>query len=509
MIRMSLFSKGCWALAVVLCILMPSQQSLWMDEAQTYRLASMPSLSLVAEDLSASFASEALMPLGVTVAWFSARVTSHSEWGLRAVNILWGVLAVWAFAEVGRRWRIPWAPLFLAVQPFLWFYMNEARPYAFQIASASWLVAGCVIVFEEKRLRQSVFLILLMASCALVATTLFGILMVGSVWGALLWVIWQGRWPRPAWWGLSISAALFWMGGLGVYYLMTLSRGAGGVKLWDVGLQNIVFTVYEIAGFSGLGPARNEIRELAHQHGSVGVLRVFWESYPGLICLGAVYVAILGCVFLRWKSLKNNPLALWFGGIFGVSFGSLVLLAVVEGFPIWGRHFAPNFPFFCALMLLGIGEVRLLVRPLLFKGLLSGLFLLLAWSAFGLRFESRHEKDDYRRASSLAKQALSEGKSVWWSADPEAARYYGLGSIKNLSLSGLLTFTRDVSPPEILDRSVPPGIIFVSKPDAFDPSGKVLDFVRVHQYRRIQKLSGFEVFQIPNAQEAGSAGPQK
>jgi uncharacterized membrane protein len=66
------------------------------------------------------------------------------EWQLRAVNLLWGALAVVGMYRVGQRLKIPWLPLLLASQPYFWFYMNEARPYALQLACGTGLLVALV-----------------------------------------------------------------------------------------------------------------------------------------------------------------------------------------------------------------------------------------------------------------------------------------------------------------------------------------------------------------------------
>src|SRR5436190_20662327 len=108
------------AIALILCCFMPTTQSLWVDEAQTWRLASLPSVGALFSNLWSTHASEGLMPLGMFVAWLASRLSGMSEWQLRSVNIVWAAMAVIAFFNLGRRWRVPWAPLFLAIQPFLW-----------------------------------------------------------------------------------------------------------------------------------------------------------------------------------------------------------------------------------------------------------------------------------------------------------------------------------------------------------------------------------------------------
>ncbi len=69
---------------------------------------------------------------------------------MRAGNLLWGALALGAMYRVGRRLKLPWLPLLLAIQPYFWFYMNEARPYALEIACGSWLLAA-LVEFHNRR----------------------------------------------------------------------------------------------------------------------------------------------------------------------------------------------------------------------------------------------------------------------------------------------------------------------------------------------------------------------
>ena len=53
---MNLLPKAFLAVALALCLLMPSTQSLWMDEAQTWRLASLPTVSALFYELWKTYA---------------------------------------------------------------------------------------------------------------------------------------------------------------------------------------------------------------------------------------------------------------------------------------------------------------------------------------------------------------------------------------------------------------------------------------------------------------------
>src|SRR5712691_3819287 len=136
--------------ALLILFAMPSNDSLWIDEAATARLASQPTFQEWRAEMVTGHFSEHQMPLSMGIAWLMAQLVGTSEWQLRAVNILWGALAVLALCLAGRRLSILWLPLLLVLHPFFWYYMNEARPYALQIACGAWLFFGLTTFVQEE-----------------------------------------------------------------------------------------------------------------------------------------------------------------------------------------------------------------------------------------------------------------------------------------------------------------------------------------------------------------------
>ena len=130
-----------WA-ALALVPLMPSSDSIWVDEAQTWRYARHATFADWRAEMASDRFSESQMPLGMFSAWVGARFLGTSEWAMRAPNMLWAAGSILIFAALGRALCQPFLPLLLAVQPYLWFYTNEARPYALQIFSGAVLLYG-------------------------------------------------------------------------------------------------------------------------------------------------------------------------------------------------------------------------------------------------------------------------------------------------------------------------------------------------------------------------------
>ncbi len=491
---MSTTAKLFLLVALALCTLMPSTQSLWMDEAQTWRLASMPSLSAVVADLRQTQASEAMMPLGMFSAWISARVFGLGEWQMRAPNIFWAAASVVAFAMIGRRWKAPWSPLLFAIQPFLWFYANEARPYALQIAAGAWLLAGLVAAFDERAISAKTLLIVSVASCALVGTTLFGILTAGPAIAILAWFARRERWALPEKWKLCATVVLIWFATLGVYYLFAILRGAAGARLWAVGIQNILFALYEIGGFGGLGFGRTEIRELAQLGKLATILKCPWWGILASGLLAGSYLVAGRWLLMRLKQPKVRDVAISVALIAALSLGALAVLALVVHFPFWGRHAAPVFPFVCGLLIFSIAHAPR--RRGLAAIAIACLCLALAVSTVQLRLAPQHRKDDYRSAAVLARKGLEDNKEVWWSADRETARYYGV-AFRDPERPGPGAFYASGSSRGMLNTQPLPDLILMSKPDVFDPSGTLAGYVADNQYRREQRFNAFEALVKP------------
>jgi uncharacterized protein (UPF0261 family) len=95
----------------------------------------------------------------------------------------------------------------------------------------------------------------------------------------------------------------------------------------------------------------------------------------------------------------------------------LVLMAgIFAHMRLLGRHLTPLFPFLLALMACGLA--RLLEKPELWRKTIAlatlGVFL---FSAVEIRLAPRFQRDDYRSASAVAREAIHAGQHVWWLAD--------------------------------------------------------------------------------------------
>jgi len=482
-------------LALALVPLMPSADSIWVDEAQTWRYARHTTFADVWNEFRVEKFSEAQMPLGMLGAWSWAQILGTSEFALRAPNVLYAVGAIICFYLIGRREDLPLLPLFLAVQPYLWFYVNEARPYALQMLGGSLLLLALHQVYRGD--IASIRWVILWAVGAIVcsASSMLGAIPTFAFSAVILWELLRLHYfPKRHQIAIIAGTSLSLLA-LGLYYVRTLLVGSGGAKIWSVGLQNILFSGIEFLGFAGLLPPRQELRELARTGLSqTNELLNLWLFALPTTLLAAAFAVL---VFYWFRNPKQTPH--WIFACLAVFSGSAILLflaALVVGFPFWGRHLAPVFPTFVAAA--GWAFCLCWRAPsLTIKISALTLLALLLASSLMLRFAPMHAKDNYRYAAALALEAVNEGGTVWWAADPAGANYYGIfpalpnknvaADKKNIILVSNITY-------EELSHQPHPQMLAVSKQDIYDSKGALQEWIEKHSPVAKHIKAAFQVF---------------
>lgn len=473
----------CFVISLVLGGLMISDESLWIDETQTAIYARMATFAEWRQKLVAAKTSEVQMPLSVFIAWVAGKSIGTNEWQLRVPNVLWVGLAGLAVGLAAARIQDPRLfPLFL-IHPFLWYYANEARPYALQIAAGCWLLYGIIRLVQARIVSWMEWSVIgLAAILGYGGHFLFGFPLAA----AFIWILLVYKSDRKKFiWNSRTMAVALAAGGilaaLSAYYLWTIFRGASGAKIWTLSLFNLIFALYEALGFAGLGPPRHELRELMRVQGKAGI---FTQLKYLLICLPLVIasVAILFCAFRNRADslLKRSSLVILTASL------ALYGAATVVHFPFWGRHLSALLPFF----VLAISRSLVVKSPPFARtSALVFIALLIFWavSSLNLRFNPRYGKDDYRTASKMAENIVASNKTVWWTADEFTPEYYGLTTNDHRIVAGKFILVRNTSA-EVLQELPQPDYVFMSKPDVYDANGSVrkkleqLDFHKVNEY---------------------------
>ena len=483
--------------------MMVSSDSIWIDEAQTWTYASLGSVSDLFQELATDTKSEAQMPLGMLAAWAWAKVGGTSEWALRAPNMIYALGAILVFFRLGKKLAQPWLPFFFAIQPFLWFYVNEARPYSMQIFGGSLLLAGLIEVVSGK--RDGWAWLGLWASGSFItagASMLGGIpVAVGTLLIVILFLIKKTLPSRNQ--VLAFLACSAGLGILAAYYVTTLLRGSGGAKIWALGPQNLVFSAVEFLGVTGFLPPRQVLREIVRNSDLATLLSTFGVLPSILLALMLLCWAVI--LFHTIRNIKNLPA--WTPLIAAYFLASILLLAIaaaIVGFPFWGRHLAPLFPAFVLILGLGLRPVGANYRAFV-QSTAIVLCVLLLLSSLSLRFSPKFSKDDYRAAAYVAAKTMEEGGPVWWAADLAAAKYYGANpefypdenqtqeSPTPSSSTGSIFLTNG-STSEYLAGLPRPSVIVLSKTDIYDSAGHLQAWIKDNKYVETTTLQSFQIF---------------
>lgn len=407
---------------------MPSSESLWIDEGVDASYAMQGSFadwySLFTQDTK----STAQMPLPIFLIWVWEKVFGFSEYALRSINILWTGLTVVFLYFIGNRTGLKWLPLAAAAHPFLWFYTNEARPYAMQMMAAS-LCLWIFLILVEQPCRK-IMLAFVAATFLLAVTSIINYVLAAVMWSAILFF------PKPREFVLSRKFIPVFVAGLAVhlplviYYIATLLAGTGGVKalIVETGFASVALAFYELSGFYGLGPGRDTIRDTIIA-GGLGALSAVFAKYILPLAAAGIFLVVALLPLLRNPMLlKSNPRLL---AVFGcvVSFIAIILVsAILKNTALWGRHVSAALPLMLfviwQLIAISYGLAKGIAGKRIVTGGAAGFLLLMLIGSLNVRFGREFRKDDYRRAAEIAITAAESGKTVWWAAGIEVTEYY-------------------------------------------------------------------------------------
>lgn len=507
--------SSAWAaIAFLLLLASLSSDSIDMMESQTWDYARHDTFPGFINELNNDSAPEAQMPLGMFSFWAWSRAFGTGELAMRSLNLLWAAMALAALARIGRQLSIPWLPALFAIQPFVWYYMDDARSPLMQMAGGALILTGALGYIRRNTPDSAGGILLCLGALLLSGASISGMVPVAAV---VIGLSAHGIWQRPHLprWGKAIAfATAMLLAALAAYYILTLLRKSGGGQLWSVSPANLAFALYEFMGFQGLGPGRQELRTIIKGLVSSKDLLPF---LPGILLLAASYVLVFAAAFKSWMTREfTRPIGSGSGQIppatgparsltliepwimgFGVPLLSAVLLYILStatSTPFWGRNLAGAFPFW----ILGLGITIHWARQGLWRKFgrqaAMAVVLILLTSSLLIRFAPWHKNDDYRGAAAEAVRISAAGGVVWWVADHSGAIYYGLPLAKTITgAPGEIQFS--------MNRSEPgsPDAIVLSRSDIFDSLGAAAGLIKSGRYQKTQSLQAFDVWEKPPA----------
>lgn len=480
----------CYALPLLLGLLAITGRSFWIDECVTAEYVSQPTIGGWWHDLQTTDYAEAQMPFYLGYLWLWEKAFGHGEGSLRVAALPWFIVGVGLLLHVLRRsGRVGIAAAaMIAGSAFVWYYLNEARLYAMQFGAACAVAASLVALAQstpagdEPQLR---WLRVLLASLVVLS----GISIIGMLWaGAAVLMVVACVTPATLWRQVrrAPGSVLLWVAvslALAAFYIASVARGARASSLATTNVQTILYVGYELLGFTGLGPGRDALREQgAHALGA-------HLPMLGLFGLLSASLAVTGVV-AAWKALGTRR-ALWVG--FALSLPTLFLLGtgVLRHFRVLGRHFTPLLV--VVLLVLALGAAWWWRRGWVGRALVMAYLAVALCSSAQVRWAPRHFKDDYRRAAALGRQALEEGKRVWWAAAPQGAAYYGM-PLTDQPGERRGAFAIFGQPAEVLRSLEPPELIVLTRPDIYDHQGGLAAVMGQEAYLEVTNFAGFEIW---------------
>ena len=469
----------------LIAVVAVSNQSLWIDEGNSAMKAIQPSFVLFWEKMKELSGSDLQMPLYMGLLWLWEKMLGHSEYALRALNIPFFTLSAAVLLylwDAESRHKLAFVFL-MCFSPLLWVYLDEARPYIFQFFGATCVLVALWNQAKTPHLNKNLAVICI-GALALCGSSLTGVIF--TFWFGLAFLVILIR--QHVWRSIfsskqnlvSLIVTSIGLSGLGLYYFWTLTQGARASGVGKTDLLSIGFCLYELLGFSGLGPDRLSLRE----HG-ITALKPFFLS---LASFGIALTAfgISSALYITKSSRTHRNAFLIFAAVFC---GAISMLAVgyIAHFRVLGRHLMPVLPFILLLLSLGILQLWQSHKKLNWAVVLA-LCLLLIFSSLSIRFSPRFAKDDYRTAAQIAKSSLENGETIWWAADSATANYYGLEFDKKLI--NIFDFSKSD-----LQRAPTPSLVLLSKLDIYDSNRLISDFLVKKDLKVSIFLTAFSIYQ--------------
>ena len=488
-------------------------QSLWIDEFGTWNITQADNLLEWWRRFAVWPNSNVQIPLYHFYMFLWTKVAGTSEYALRFANfplyVLGELALLWPFRHDPLRMRL--LLLVSGFNAFLWYYLDEARPYVMLYFGAC-LATGAMITLlkrpparggdpEERWVHWELAGGVLLLSGA----SVLGIPWAGAA-VALLLVSWfvrrrSARRELAAHW-TPLAAIVVGGGAILAHDIASFLHGAKATQYYETNPKTLLFSAYELSGLSGLGPGRLLVR-------GTGV-----ESFAGYLPALLLAALPLAWVFIvaarRLYRDGDRPVLMLALGAVLLPLGFLGIAATVLHWRIVGRHLMPLLPLL--LVLIATGLATLWRQGLVSRAIAVMAILGLIASSLTMGFSDRHRKDDYRGAAAIARAALAQGDRVWWSADSTGARYYGIagpfpttprahpdsgrGSPPRCPLAPAphqLAIVSHLERP-CLDALPRPQLVVFSKPDTYDRGGALAAYLAAGGFHVARSFPAFTIW---------------
>jgi len=494
----------CLTVSIIISIASITNQSLWIDESVTAWLASHPTLHEIVDIQINTGGGETQKLFHVWYIWAWAKVFGISEYSLRFSNLpflfIFLLTVQWGTKIL---FKNRWLWVLAALNPFVWFYMNEARPYMGVTAFSSIAVVSFLIYVLEPTYKPR----LMPWLCLFGLFMSTGMVMLGAFIIPCFLVVlgWSYKLDSDKWknflrdWILPILIFLPFFLALGGWFVwVTLYQGAKG-QIETPSFLNSLFGLYEFLGFLGLGPPRNLLRSEPSLH------TFFQSGYIVTFITGVTCWIIVSVISMMniWKKDLSKRISLMIV-MFLVGIISFHFVAYFFHFRYWGRHMAQFFPLFILIIIAALSHIVYRYQRINLRHFaiwtLAVIWLL---SSFRLVFLRAYEKDDYRSAVSYVESAVRSGGTILWAADTFGASYYGISCINNplpkifwptpFKAVNISNCNKDQIS-HVLSSNSLPIVIAISKSDVFDSNHAIENELKKRNAQLIATPNTFRIY---------------
>lgn len=468
-----------------LLLLSVSNESFWIDEMTCKRIADSETVGTFIESMADEGGSDSQMPVFQACMFVWQNLVNGNEWGFRAINVLLCLMGLTPLVLLFSARELPPWSIIVAVgtSAFLWFYMNEARPYVMQFSGASCLLVGYWKMLDSRQYPDwrkcgGDWFLLVFGTVMCAGGSLLGAPFAGIIFLCVIIICWS-KWALLR--RSDIAWLLVWccvLGGLAIYYLWTLYEGKGASAANQTSILTLGFSAFEQLGFMPFGPGRLALRA----DGPSSLLP--WAPF---LALWAGCVAVV--IWVGGKELLMGPI---FRGRIVVAMLPVVLMVLllviggyVGGFRVLGRHFMPIYP--VVLLVAGLAYLRLAKGGRVGTSILVAIVIVSSLGCLTQRFSERHLKDDYRGAVAYVNSSAQQTLVVWWAAGGKVSSIYPfddhvkLYEMKNCDAEALAKFPS-------------PDIVVLSKEDLFDSKGEMKKWLYNNNYHKGEALPAFQMY---------------
>lgn len=438
--------------------------SLWIDEGQTYTVVCGSWRQMLDAVFNRGDAVSG-MPLYFIAEFLWCNVFGFGEYAMRSMNLVFAAISLLGARRLVRDMGLPpWGVLFLALNPVLLYYMNEARPYAALYACGMWAFVFLLEYCRDWRRRSLLaFTFCMWLGCALHMMFAF----MGVAYAAMVTFRFRDTRLRIRDHVLSWLWAVPLFLPLAFHYLRFVLNAPETNAEAPQPLAGIAQIGYFFAGFGGLGWSRNALRALQ--------LGLTWRMAVETGLALAAWLAV-GVLAFRTRAARNRMTIRLLAAVLA-ALACFIVANVILKTRFWERHVIYLLPGLSLILAMVCSDMA--ASPSWAARAAVALFLAIyLLSGMNIIAMDYYQKDDYRGALRLARSMTPD--HVFFQGDSESFGYYGLVGPKAADGAEMPDgWTGDadisVSMPEqissLLDRTPGKVVFILSEKKEFDKGG--------------------------------------